>query len=166
MARTGFLNKILINKKMVNKSYISFKGNFIKTNSIVKREIHFKGREQYYIEINSDEGQVVRFEFTYSINRTKVFKLTEGKYFNDSDIRKISNDFNLELKSNPYSKTLTCSIPDLSEDYGYAVYGAEVNTNMGVYLCVFAKKGQSVFVENDYFINGIYKIFKGLSPIS
>lgn len=159
MARTGFLSKFFNFKKNMNKSFSSFRGNFSEANSTVKREIHFDGKEQFYIEINPEEGEVVRFEFTYPLNDTKLFKFSQEN-FTESEIILISNNFNLSLRNNPYSKRLTCSIPGLSEDYGYAVYGAEVNTNKGTYLCIFAKKGQSIFVDNIYFINGIYKIAK------
>ncbi|MCB9302246.1 MAG: hypothetical protein H6566_16485 [Lewinellaceae bacterium] len=146
----------------MNSSYNSFIGNFHEVTSTVKKEVHFIGRGQYYIEVK--DGQcIAKFEFTFS-NRTRVYKLTEGIYFNSSDIRRISKEFNLSLRDNPYSKTLACSIQGLSEDYGYSVYGAEVNTSNGIFLCVFAKKGESAFVENIYFIDGIYKINSSLLP--
>jgi hypothetical protein len=75
---------------------------------------------------------------------------------------RLSKIFNLGLRVNPYSKRLTASVKGLSENYGYAVYGAEVNINSNVYLCVYAKRGESVFAENIYFIQGIYKINRSL----
>ncbi|AWV99798.1 hypothetical protein [Arcticibacterium luteifluviistationis] len=143
-------------------SYNSFSGNFSQINSTVNREVSFSGRDQYYIEIN--DGLVnMRFDFTFS-NETKIYKLTEGKYFKSADIRQIAKQFDLSVENNPYSNTLACSIQGLPESYGYSIYGAEVNKSNGVYLCLFAKKGESVFTENIYFIQGIYKINKSLLP--
>lgn len=144
----------------MNSGYTTFTGNFDELTSSVKKEVRFVGKDQYYIEVKDNKFNI-RFEFSFS-NRTKIYKLTEGKFFGSSDIRGIAKEFNLKLRDNPYSKTLACSIQGLSEDFGYTVYGAEVNTGDDLFLCVFAKRGDSAFVENIYFIDGIYKIKSSL----
>lgn len=164
MALIGFFSNLFGNKQKMKTSYSSFSGNFNEITSIVKREISFSGRDQYYIEVKDDKFNL-RFEFTYS-NKTKTYKLTEGKYFKSSDIRKIAKRFGLSLENNPYSKTLACSIEGLPESYGYSIYGAEVETTNGVYVCFFAKRGESAFAENIYFIQGIYHINRSLIPTS
>lgn len=139
-------------------SYNLFTGNFEGGTSLTKNEIHFVGKGRFFIEVKDEE---VRFELTYPLNGTRSFKISQEN-FSKPEILSLSKRFNLGLGFNPYSKRLTTSIKGLSENYGYAVYGAEVNINDNVFLCVYAKRGESAFVENIYFIQGIYKINKSL----
>ncbi len=160
MALIGFLSNLFGNRQKMKTTYSSFSGNFNQVTSNVKREISFNGRNQYFIEVK-DSKDNLRFEFTYS-NKTRTYKLTEGKYFKSSDIKQIAKRFGLGLKNNPYSNTLACSIEGLPDSYGYSVFGAEVDTINGVYVCIFAKRGESAFEENIYFIQGIYHINRSL----
>lgn len=126
----------------------------LKGTSKVKSEVQFSGEPCQTIRINNEYNQIIWFGIKNDLFNTRISKLEENDLINKYELLELSQIFNFQTQTHPYSSNTIWGVID-----EYAPIYLAIQWCLGrFYLLIYASRGNTDFADDLLYVHGIWEV--------